>query len=259
MIAILGCGPSGLLAVHAAIAAGVNKEDIWVYSKKRKSHLHGAQYMGASIPGLDMGEPVTISYELVGTQGQYRNKVYGENWEGDVSPKEFEGEHEAWDIRRMYDQLWERYSDRIVDEKIDTHWISMNLPIGATAFNSIPKSALCYQPEHDFISQNIWAMGEAKGEQDAPVACPENSIVCNGLAEVPWYRVSNVFNHTTVEWPDTWMHPPHEGAVKVQKPLSTDCDCWSFHRNIVDIGRFGRWEKKVLVHHTWNQVLRELS
>lgn len=256
MIAILGCGPSGLLAAHACRQAGV--EDVRIYSKKRKSHLYGAQYMGTRIPGIEMGHPMQLRYSLEGAIEQYRIKVYGPDFKGIVSPQDFEGTHPAWDIRAMYDRLWELYSDLIEEADIDPGWVVGTLPIEAkVVFSSIPKNGLCFNKDiHRFPSQLIRAMGDAPGIQKVEITVAPNTITCFGQPEIPFYRAANVFGHSTIEWPykETRLSA---GAVVVEKPIHNNCDCW--RGRLINIGRYGKWEKGVLVHSVYEQVLSVLN
>src|SRR5256885_16820550 len=89
-----------------------------IYSRKVKSPLYGAQYLHQPIPNLDCGFPHMIRYKLYGTPEQYRRKVYGDDWDGTVSPEDYQEAHAAWDIRRAYDQMWDKYSDEIVPLQI---------------------------------------------------------------------------------------------------------------------------------------------
>lgn len=259
MIAVLGCGPAGLLAAHACVMSGVDRSEIRIYSKVRKSHLYGAQYMGAPIPGIQMGRPTVLTYSLRGTIDQYRNKVYGHTFKGIVSPQDFMGVHQAWDIRAMYDWLWQEYESLMRNvEDINPGWIVGDLPTEyKTIFSSIPKDKLCFNKDiHKFPGQRIWAMGDAPGIQDVAVQSEPNSIVCDGTDIVAWYRMSNVFGYRTIEWADTGVTRPRV-AVAVVKPIHNNCDCW--RGRLIPIGRYGRWEKGVLVHSVFEQVSDALS
>lgn len=249
-VAILGCGPAGLIAAHVASMAGA---ETTIYSKFRKSHLHGAQYMGAPIPGIEMGEPVTLRYTLLGSMDDYRRKVYGSDYRGTVSPEDFEGDHDAWDIRAMYDTLWDVYSDLIVDTEINPAWMIGKLPLDYDrVYSSIPKPALCFR-KHQFTQQKIWVMGDADGIQTVPHESAENTIVCHGEDNVPYYRIAHVFGHRTVEWPLTAR--AHPQAVVAAKPIANDCDCWT---DVINIGRYGEWKKGVLVHDAYERVLESI-
>lgn len=257
-VLILGCGPAGLLAAHAAsYAPGAH---INIVSIKQKSQLFGCQYLHGSIPDLTLAT-TTVNYELRGTTDEYSRKVYGGVLPQGVSPAHLKGVHPAWDIRAAYDQLWERYAGLVDDFVVDHH--DMASMVGYytpdVVISSIPAPLLCLKPEeHAFTAQQCWAMGDAPAlGQRVPMPCPEDTIVCDGTRDTSWYRVSRVFGHTTVEWSGLRLKPPLEGVVAFTKPLATTCDCWP---DVIRVGRYGTWTKGVLSHEAFNTtfaVLRE--
>jgi hypothetical protein len=256
--AILGCGPAGLLAAHAAIGLG---EDVTIFSRKTKSWLNGAQYLHGSIPGLpsEDAEPVMLDYTLIGTADGYREKVYGKQWDGTVSPEEMLESHPAWNIRTDYDFLWDEYQDLIMDS--DIHPRSLDL-LGMQEHgmydlivSSIPAPALCSKG-HTFASTEIWAAGDAPGMGiSIPYKCPDNTVLCNGEPEPSWYRLSSLYGHKTVEWPGSMNRPPINGAAKVVKPTMNNCDCFP---NVLRVGRYGTWQKGVLAHEAFTTTLLAL-
>lgn len=56
-IAILGCGPSGLVAAHAAMQININKR-VSVFSRNLRSPIYGAQYLHQPIPGTFAGQSI---------------------------------------------------------------------------------------------------------------------------------------------------------------------------------------------------------
>lgn len=252
-VAVLGCGPAGLMAVHAAAVSGV--ETIHCYSKPRKSEMFGAQYLHAPIPGATTSAPVTVSYELMGTADQYRAKVYGEDWMGDVSPEEFTDPHDAWDIRTTYDELWKMYSPYLLALNLPHDWSALEgqLPNYDLVVSTIPAPIMCRRKEiHTFHARKIWALGDApeRGVQ-VPYGVAKNTVVCNGLPNPSWYRVSNLFGYSTAEWAHK-TKPPISGVGEVSKPLYNNCDCLP---DVMRAGRFGKWEKGVLTHHAFQEVM----
>lgn len=259
---VFGCGPAGLIAAHAiAMATGRTPA---IASKPRKSELFGAQYLHEPIIGLEATQPAgtLIDYRLMGTADDYRVKVYGELWQDRVSPEDLIGNHYAWDIRAAYDELWDRFGRDIIDVDVsirtgvDMTSISAIISSVDLVVSSVPKPLLCFNPQHTFASQTVWAMGDAPERgQRCPVIANPNTVVCNGDSEPAWYRASTVFGYSTVEWPED-KKPPIPGVAEVQKPLLNTCDCWP---NIVHVGRYGRWEKGVLSHTAYTDTLAGLE
>ena len=262
-VAVLGCGPAGLMAALAAVHAqnGYPNKDTIIFSRRQMSTLFGAQYLHAPIPGVtDESSRVTVSYDLFGTPEDYRRKVYGPMWDGSVSPEDLAEPHDAWDLRGTYDKLWDLFEEFIVPAEIDRAGMRMIMD-GQTIYgkfdmviSSIPLPSICLKG-HQFRSVTINAAGEApiRGIR-LPYRVPANSVICNGLDHPSYYRVSNIFGHKTAEWPE-WIDPPISHA-QVQKPLDSNCDCWP---EILRVGRYGEWRKGVLTHHAYERVLSTVA
>jgi len=254
-VAILGCGPAGLMAAHAANMMGWS---LSIYSKKVKSTLHGAQYLHKPIPKIDTGGPNLVSYKLRGTPEEYRSKVYGEGWDGTVSPEDLAENHPAWDLRQAYDWLWKQFEPWIVDCDIKPMpYISPNL------WNAMHKSDLVistvprkvWAQEGDlFESTKIWALGD--GDPDGGLASQHDfTVICDGTPICNWYRSAKIFGHSTLEWPyrELWRKPPAPGAVIVEKPLR----CSSVGAgDFIHMGRYGAWEKGILTSDVYYQAMK---
>lgn len=249
--AVLGCGPAGLMVVHALKLGGV--EDIELFSKPRKSEMFGAQYLHAPIPGMTTSAPVTVSYKLVGSADEYRLKVYGPDYEGTVSPEELEEDHDAWDIRSTYDELWDAYGSMVQAATVDQYFVGGLVVSHDLVISSIPAPAICAMPGvHTFHAQEIQALGDAPERgQSIPYRTDRNTVVCNGDKDVSWYRLSNLFGYQTVEW-NKFTRVPLKGVAMVQKPLYTNCTCWP---TVKRVGRYGTWTKGVLSHSSFQDTL----
>ena len=249
---VLGCGPAGIFATHAFIQAGW---DVSIYSNKRQSDLYGAQYLLETIPGLTESK-TGVLYQLRGTWEVSTQKVYGLSalpavpWETYVS-----GRTDAWDIRAAYIDGYERYSDLIMDVRIDQTFLrsevgnpSFRRLFGAVV-STIPAPAMCAQPlRHAFQSTKLWASGDAPERGlYCPISCSPDTVIVNGTWDQAWYRVSNVFGHTTAEWPHD-RRPPISNLAEVDRPMGTNCDCWP---EITRAGRYGAWNKSEFSHHAY--------
>jgi hypothetical protein len=266
-VAILGCGPTGLLAAHGVRMAGEamgRPVEVQIFSNKRKSPLYGCQYLHGSIPGLELPSQ-RVSYQLLGDVDTYRKKVYGGDEDVAVSPELLSKAHTAWDIRAAYDQLWKMYEPSVVDYFFSIgSWRLLRRQLAEEqfqlTFTALPAPVLCTDTTKaicTFESQPVWAMGDAPDLgrfAEVPVGVQARTVVCNGLPGDPWYRASRVFGHATVEWPVD-ATPPH-GASRVLKPLSTTCAC---NRGVIRLGRYGLWQKGVLAHSAFLSALAETS
>lgn len=261
-IAILGCGPSGLVAAHAASQL-IGRNTVQVFSSKAKSPIWGAQYLHQPIPKTFTGhevEPEIVRYRMVGTPEAYLEKVYGAEWDGTVNDDLRDQAHVAWDLRTLYGELWMRYEQLIIDYRIPsdvsgiTRAISPLLENYDLVINTMPRPSLCLR-RHRFKSTEIWALGETDSEP-FPVRCEDNIIEYNGNREPGYYRASRIFGYSTLEWPGWVSKPPLSGVARVRKPLSHDCNCWL--DRIVHLGRMGRWQNGRLVHHVFADMMEQL-
>jgi len=243
-----------MFAAHALASNGVKVVE--VISKKRKSHMYGAQYLHAPIPGL-AAHGTVVKYSLRGTVDQYREKVYGGGERLEVSPSVLQGYHQAFDIRKAYDDAWNRYQNLVYNMEVKSGDIDSIADEFDVVISTIPRSIVCKSLErHTFHSQAVWAIGDASDrDQWAPVP-PEvgqAGVICNGEEYPSWYRASRVFEHATVEWPFQ-SKPPIPGVAEVFKPTGHSCDCYGDMPWIAFAGRYGSWEKGELSHHAYNKA-----
>lgn len=238
-VAVLGCGPAGLLAAHAAVERG---HEVRVYSQKVKSQIHGAQYLHERIPGLTSsnGPPDgEVRFIKLGDQYGYADKVYGSPG-AQCSWAEFdEGKVEAWSMRDLYARLWTLYGGLVTDTRLTPAIANTFVYEHDLVFNSIPAPMLCHG-QHSFPSQQVFITKFAER------TCPDDTIIYNGLPDVPWYRTSRLFGFGSTE-----STQAGDNAIAGMKPLGNNCDC---HPEIRRVGRFGRWEKGQLVHHAYREA-----
>lgn len=247
-VLVLGCGPAGLMAAHAAAIHG---DDVIVFSKARKSHMRGAQYLHRPIPLMTSADPFSVSYVLRGSADAYRAKIYGPDYRGPVSPEDLTERHDAWDIRQTYDLLWNTYGGYVKNVAF-THgddvqeilqWANPDI-----AISTVPAKLICQDDSHAFSYEEIWS------NDMEVVNTPDNTVICNGEKAPAWYRSARIQDHTTVEWPN-WSRPPM-AVHNVVKPLKTTCTCLPrLHR----MGRYGKWEKGVLSHTAFEETARLLT
>ncbi len=239
-VAILGCGPSGLLAAHAAVIMGL---DPHVYSIRSKSVTPGAMYIHEPITDITPIKPDgEVNFIKTGTAHGYALKVYGRR-DAPTSWEQFpQGKYQAWSMGAAYDRLWATYEGAIRHRELNSDAVADLRRSYGTVISTIPAPALCLCPaEHSFASQKVYISDSPYRELD------EGDILYNGDETDHWYRSSLIFGHGATE--STQRMP---GSFEGRKPLSTDCDCWP---EVDRVGRFGSWRKGVLVHHAFRQAL----
>lgn len=252
-IGILGSGPSGLVAAHALRS----EHKLQIFSTGGKSAVYGAQYLHAPIPGIPLPEPTVIRYVWNSEPEPYLRKVYGENWDGSVSDECHTQAHLAWDLRTAYDRLWEQFGGYVNDVDLNAHVVREMAEQCDLILNTIPRPALCVDKGHKFNAVPIYAIGDSPNGS-APDLAEEGQILYNGLEDSGWYRAAKVYGFRTVEWPGIRKKPPQDGVVKVNKPLSHNCDC---HTNlpIRHLGRMGKWASGNLVHHVYPDAVEAVT
>lgn len=257
-IAVLGSGPAGLMAAHAAAMRGA---PVAVISqpggdgKALRSRLGGAQFLHEAIPMInDEDEPDTeITYRVEGSVEGYRRKVYGDD--PNIPFVSMEGKQDgdtqlAWNLIKTYDALWEQFSISVennlnrvgpmwVQEAEEKEWFS-------AIISTIPAPALCrahagLDPTyHMFVSQEI------KIHNETMRSGIKDTVVYNGSDFASWYRTAVIFGVGSTEYGIN-VNPPLP-TVTARKPIRTNCDC---NPNVVRAGRFGTWTKGVLTHEAF--------
>jgi hypothetical protein len=255
-VAVLGCGPAGMLADYAC---QLSEKPVAIFSKPEKSRLGGAQYLHMPIPGLTEQDPeAMLVHRVYGDADTYQRKVYGDD--PTVPFVSFSNvrdgsEQPAWNLPMVYDRLWDEFKGVVNEAKIGPQWVADHEDEFEVIFSTVPLVHLCYaragwiNQVHRFTVQDILVHpGEYQQMFD-------NTVVYDGTEERSWYRASNIFGHQYTEWSTLGPEPMVE-TVRDRKPISTSCDCW---RNVVRLGRRGTWTKGILTHDAFLGVLKVLS
>lgn len=251
-VAILGCGPAGLLAAHAARLRGCR---ITVYSNiVEPSRIPGTMYLHREIPELDL-DPVTIDYIKMGSREGYARKVYGSP-NAPCSWDEFqEGPVQGYAFNAMYEGLWQRTEAFIERLKVTPSIMPRIISHHDLVISTIPVSGICCRQAglptstgrfyHMFQSAKIQVSRDPSREA---FAVGDPTIVYSGMESHPWYRSSIIAGEIATEYPFKEGGVVADGMQVGVKPLGTNCDCWP---EVVRAGRFGKWEKGVLAHHAF--------
>lgn len=241
-VLVVGCGPAGLIAAEAADQFGAQ---VHIVSRKEKSTMPGAQYLHEPIPGVTPEKPDGhIDVIKRGTRRGYARKVYG-NPEAPVSWDHYgDGLVPAWRLSATYDALWFKWEDTVLDELVGGNVIRHVATRHDLVFCTIPRPALCRASKgHVFPCQRVWIRDSVAPNTNVV----DNTIIYSGDPMDAWYRTSRLFEHDSTEF-SHWVPDAREGF----KPMWTDCDCQP--DNVIPVGRFGKWNKKVLTHHVYKEV-----
>ena len=246
-VAILGCGPAGLLAAHAAHESGA---EVTIYSMKKPSPIGGAQFLHRSIPGLTSENPDgLVNFLHVGDPAVYAEKVYGDPKAETSWGSYADGHHEIWNMHQAYQKLWRRYEHLIIDWEVSPDFLKKLMASFDVVMSAIPLRSLCVATDtHKFESQRVYISSKASFPGTV-----ENLIIYNGSPKTDWYRSSRIFGHGGTEWSGS---PGGSDLTKIHKPLRTDCTCWpTVHR----LGRYGAWKKNLLIHHAFEAALAAME
>lgn len=245
-VAIIGCGPAGMLAAHAVVRAG-HTPVIFSKTVERSPHAR-AVFLHHAIPDLTADEPDgQILFHKVGNGHGYAQKVYGDP-EAPTSWEKFDAGHiDAWALAPVYADLWCRYSGMVKQMEAGPDEITALLDAAPVVINTAPLPDLCNDDKHVFPSRPIWIRDDLPHE----VLSLTNTMMYSGQPHHDWYRCSDLFGTTSTEFAGE-----QEGARKGIKVLPTSCDC---HPAMFRAGRWGRWTPGVLLHHAYFQAERALD
>lgn len=269
-IAILGCGPAGLIAAQTAREHGAS---VKVFSKGAvPSYIAGTQYLHSRVPGVNDRQPDGyIKVRKLGTREGYAEKVYGYP-EAPVSWDKYEEkEYPAWDMRALYERLWFSWGALVEAITLTPDAVRSAIETGSLGssrfdmfLSTVPLKAICQkkergsiiednpgffsmEPPHSFIDQKVHIKQYEDGKRRTEDG--SNIITYNGEDTPGWYRSSYIFGCAAYEWSAQIKKPPVEDLVTIHKPLVTNCNCYDITETpFVKFGRYGAWNKDALVH-----------
>ncbi len=253
-VAVLGCGPAGLLAAHAVVQEG---HDLVIISPKRKSMIGGAQFIHEAIPGLTLSRPdVRVTFHKEGEGPKYQTKVYGDtpvpfvSWDGVEDGKV----QDAWFMQEIYAYLWEVFHPAINDTTVTTEGMVNVLKDFDLVLSSAPLPSVCRSMATRFGPCRFThvLINVLNGHHDH---LEDNTIWYDGTDDHAYYRASKINGLSSAEYGTSSRVPPGTSPFPLRKPIATTCECWK-QEGVVRIGRMGEGRKGVLVHDAY-RVARE--
>lgn len=251
-VAVLGSGPSGLLAAWAVLQCGGCPT---IYTKNTNPPLNaGVFYLHDA---CDLPLPRTeVSIRLVGVDGisrdkaveRYRSKIYGKN-SGVlfVSLPDRDSLETVYDGRFAINLLFDILQPYIQEATITQHNISDLKE--ELVVNTIPLSILF--PDLPFKSVSAW-VNNFPAAQNSP-----DYVLYNANPYCSWYRMSCLFGTRCVE-----CGVPKIGANTISKvvpsPEALEIAKERLPKNILLTGRYGAWDKNKLAHDAYYDTLEWL-
>jgi hypothetical protein len=241
-VVIIGCGPAGLAAAHAAFGLGC---DVVIYAPKQKTPQRGPLLIQRPIPGINVSHPDGSIRQFVvgGSILDYRYKLYGDvniGINGDI----LKPVYHACRHQETYDQLWRRYKHAITDRIVSKLEMTRIDRDGDLVVSTANAMLMCdrypYPAEnggHEFVSAEVAVTTMASYPNQ-----PDNTIVFNAGTEYPWVRSSKIFGAEVTEWLANDEMPVY--ARLIRKPISNTCNCYP---KVLRTGRFGAWRNETWV------------
>lgn len=247
-VVVIGCGPAGLAAAHAAVGLGC---EVSIIAPKKKTPQNGPVTLQHPIPDITTGHPDGYVRQLVigGSILDYRLKLYGDvnvNINGDI----LRPGYDTWRVQEAYDKMWGLYSELIEDGEVapaDVNWLVRSCDL---VVSTAPANRLCYrdwpggeQPTHEFRSVPIALMFRTSYPNQ-----PDNTIIYNASDNYAWVRSSSIFGVKVTDYkPEDCPNPD----LIIYKPLGTDCDC---HPCLLRVGRYGKWHNLAWIDSAYSET-----
>jgi len=243
-VAILGCGPAGLIAAHACDESDVT---IAIFSIKEKSVLPGSMYLHEGIPGISKEYPDNfVQYVRLGTAEGYAKKVYGDAGRYTAWDQYLQA-YPSWNVQRVYDELWLKYEGSVYPTEFtgDLHNLHLLVEEFDVVITTLPQPIICLH-KHDFRGVPYFI----RTIEAPPLDREKDLVIYNGYDHDPWYRWSILSGICSIEYstePDDF-NPVDRSWKTGAKAVENNCGCWPrIHR----LGRWAEWRHGVLLHDVY--------
>jgi hypothetical protein len=250
-IAILGCGPSGMFAAHAAAEEG---HTVRIFSIPNKTSVFGGKYLRSPIPGL-AEDKFKIDYRTMGSLEKIEDRV------GEVVV----GVYDGWNLRSAYWDAWDKYRNLILPWDAQRDWIPQTFDM---VFSTIPAPLLCLSNDKSgitveeelegtrckFSSETILSVSGTP----RVLGSDKNVILCTGGDEF-WFRASRINGQEITEYksdildrfPRIAIFGYGQSVRKTIVPSESTCTC---RPEIVRSGTYGLWSSEALSHESYDDM-----
>jgi hypothetical protein len=242
IVTVIGAGPSGLAAAHAAVGMGCF---VRILAPKEKTPQRGPIMLHRPIPGINTTHPSGYVRQLVigGSILDYRLRLYGDvniSISGDILDPGFH----TWPVPEAYDKMWELYEKHIEDRFLYPGDIDLICKESDLVINTAPIKNLCQERRvHVFKSQPVALVFSTSYPNQ-----PDNTVIYNARDDYKWVRSSLIFGEGVTEYK---VEDYFEPDLVIYKPLSTNCNC---HPKMLRTGRFGKWHNETWIDHSYYET-----
>jgi hypothetical protein len=248
LVAVIGCGPAGLAAAHAAF--GMNC-DVTIFSPDDKSPQTGPLILQRPIPGITVDHPDGYIRQLVidGSILDYRYKLYGDINIG-INGDQLELGYHCWNHVKAYDKMWKLYMatgnsvSHVYGLVKKTELAELHHHFDLVV-NTAPLKKLCRDRRHRFLSKPV----DITLERSYPDQPPDTTIF-NAGNNYRWVRSAWLLGNECTEWLPGEA-PDELNPFTIHKPISHNCNCYP---HVLGTGRFGAWKNQVWVDSAYYNV-----
>jgi len=247
-VAIIGSNVSGLFAAWACNNEGI--KNIEIYSDTLyKPFVGGFQYLhdpcDLDLLSAQLQEKIIQKeFSLKHCSEMYSQKVYGRPDIKNSIDKISFTENTIWNLSQAVYILWDKFGSLVKERKINT--IDDFKKIKADLiFSTIPISF--FAPEACSSRSAFVTSFHIDSE--------ENQVFYDVNPDKPAYRFGVIFKQFFIE-----STKPSEDSKEVKKVETLDKELIpKFPRNVIRVGRYAEWDKKVLVSDVYYKVRKKLS
>lgn len=255
-VAILGAGPTGLMAAWAVLRNG---HEPVIYSRDiQPPSVNEDMFLYRSLPGVPDGAPFRLEIFQFGNRDGYARKVYGgtdveTSWEQlGPNPSVI-----AWWLKPTYEMLWEYFRGDLIPLDANYHAAKLLTHEHPLVISTLPAPAICGNPRHLFVDIQTWLARYKDPDWDQWRS--PNQMIYNGDEESQWFRFTSLNGWRT--WEYAVVPPASEVSDDTpifpgKKFLSNTCDCLP---NVFRVGRYAQWRRGVLNHHAFEQATSILA
>lgn len=258
-VAVLGAGPSGLLAAWAVVNAGHEPVIFDKNPRKPDGSTAGVYYLHepCNLPLRSRAVAIHVSggADSEERRRSYALKVYGDT-STEVSIPSYNSVQTAYDGMQAMDFCWDIVG-KFVNQKDIVGW---GPPHSASILGYAEDFQLVINtiPLNILIPEVFWKWEIATIYRSTAPA-DESYMMYQANLQIPWYRASAIFGQFTLEYPGTYSDLPSSAEsggkyVRVKKVVPSPDAMPEVPENVLLTGRYGAWDKNKLSHDAFYDV-----